>query len=124
MFYLAKVIQALGFADVGYALLVGFTEEHSMGRELELMERSMVKTVLGIYHGRIAYPSQEALRAAKRGSGPAAGLPGEASPPSGRAEPGVRLEIPGWNGTCSGPALLSGLLTPPTLTWPSAAWPA
>ena len=37
MFYLAKLIQALGFADVTYALYVGFTEEHSMGRELTLM---------------------------------------------------------------------------------------
>jgi hypothetical protein len=37
MFYLAKVIQALGFADVSYALYVGLTEEHGMGRELELM---------------------------------------------------------------------------------------
>jgi hypothetical protein len=37
MFFLAKVIQALGVADVGYALFVGVTEEHSMGRELFLM---------------------------------------------------------------------------------------
>ncbi len=37
MFYLAKLIQAIGFADVSYALFVGFTEEHSMGRELTLM---------------------------------------------------------------------------------------
>jgi membrane-associated HD superfamily phosphohydrolase len=26
-------------------------------RELELIERSMMKTLLAIYHGRIAYPS-------------------------------------------------------------------
>ncbi len=37
MFYVAKLIQAFGFADVTYALFVGFTEEHSMGRELTLM---------------------------------------------------------------------------------------
>ena len=37
MFYLAKLIQALGFADVSYALFVGFTEEHGMGRELTFM---------------------------------------------------------------------------------------
>jgi hypothetical protein len=37
MFVLAKVIQALGVADVGYALFVGLTEEHAMGRELYLM---------------------------------------------------------------------------------------
>ncbi len=29
-------------------------------RELELMERSMIKTILGIYHGRIAYPTMAA----------------------------------------------------------------
>ena len=37
MFYLAKAIQALGFADVGYALYVGVTEEHAMGREVRLL---------------------------------------------------------------------------------------
>ena len=30
-------------------------------RELELVERSLVKTLLGIYHGRIAYPSTAAV---------------------------------------------------------------
>ena len=37
MFFLGKVIQALGIADAGYALYVGLTEERSMGRELLLM---------------------------------------------------------------------------------------
>lgn len=37
MFLLAKVIQALGLADVGYALFVGVTQENGMGRELTLM---------------------------------------------------------------------------------------
>ena len=37
MFYLAKLIEALGFVYVSYALFVGFTEEQSMGRELKLM---------------------------------------------------------------------------------------
>ena len=37
MFYLAKLLQMIGFADVSYALFVGFTEEHSMGRELTMM---------------------------------------------------------------------------------------
>ena len=37
LFYLAKMMEAFGFADVTYALFVGFTEEHSMGRELKLM---------------------------------------------------------------------------------------
>jgi len=31
-------------------------------RELELLEKAMVKTLLGIYHGRIAYPSTSALQ--------------------------------------------------------------
>ncbi|CAA9441666.1 MAG: Membrane protein containing HD superfamily hydrolase domain, YQFF ortholog [uncultured Phycisphaerae bacterium] len=30
-------------------------------RELDQIERSMVKTLLGIYHGRIAYPSMDAM---------------------------------------------------------------
>ena len=37
MFYLAKILQALGIADVGYALFVGLTEEKSMGKELWLL---------------------------------------------------------------------------------------
>ncbi len=37
MFYLAKLIEALGVVYVSYALVVGFTEEQSMGRELKLM---------------------------------------------------------------------------------------
>jgi len=37
MFYLAKLMQALGIADVGYALYVGLTEAQSMGREIQLM---------------------------------------------------------------------------------------
>ncbi len=31
-------------------------------RELELIEKAMVKTLLGIYHGRIAYPSTSAVQ--------------------------------------------------------------
>jgi hypothetical protein len=37
MFYLTKLIQVVGFAYVTYALLVGFTQDQSMGRELKLM---------------------------------------------------------------------------------------
>jgi len=37
MFYLAKLMQAFGIADVGYALYVGLTEAQSMGREIQLM---------------------------------------------------------------------------------------
>ena len=47
MFYLAKLIQAFGFADVSYALFVGFTEEHGMGRELKLMVVGAVIFYLG-----------------------------------------------------------------------------
>ena len=37
MFYLAKLIQALGVVYVSYAIFVGFTEENSMGPEMEWM---------------------------------------------------------------------------------------
>jgi hypothetical protein len=37
VFYLAKVIQAVGFADVGYALFVGLTESDALGKEFQLM---------------------------------------------------------------------------------------
>jgi hypothetical protein len=37
MFYFAKFIQAIGFADVGYALFVGVTREHAMAAELRLL---------------------------------------------------------------------------------------
>lgn len=36
MFYVAKVFQALGVADVGYALFVGITQRSSMAQELVL----------------------------------------------------------------------------------------
>jgi hypothetical protein len=37
MFYVAKLIQALGVVYVSYAMFVGFTQENSMGPELKLM---------------------------------------------------------------------------------------
>lgn len=37
MFYLAKLVQALGIADVGYALFVGLSGAQSSGRELWFM---------------------------------------------------------------------------------------
>jgi putative nucleotidyltransferase with HDIG domain len=43
-------------------------------RELELIERSVIRTLLGIYHGRIAYPSTRALTQ----GAPAAPAPGVA----------------------------------------------
>jgi hypothetical protein len=36
MFYVAKVFQALGIADVGYALFVGMTQGRSMADEIVL----------------------------------------------------------------------------------------
>jgi hypothetical protein len=33
VFILAKVLQALGLADVGFALYVGITQTHGMGNE-------------------------------------------------------------------------------------------
>jgi hypothetical protein len=37
MFLLGKIVQAIGVADVGYALFVGLTEPNAMGRELLLL---------------------------------------------------------------------------------------
>jgi len=48
-FYLAKFLQAFGFADVGYALLVGVTEEHGMRKELLLLSIGVVVFSLGRY---------------------------------------------------------------------------
>jgi hypothetical protein len=36
MFYLAKTLQALGLADVGYALFVGVMKNFSMAEEIVL----------------------------------------------------------------------------------------
>ncbi len=41
MFYVAKILQALGLADVGYALFVGIVKEFSMAEEI-------VMTVIGL----------------------------------------------------------------------------
>ena len=37
MFYVAKIIEAVGVVYVSYALFIGFTEDHSMGSEMKLM---------------------------------------------------------------------------------------
>jgi membrane-associated HD superfamily phosphohydrolase len=39
-------------------------------RDVERIERSLVKTLLGLYHGRIAYPSTAALSAPPAAAGP------------------------------------------------------
>ncbi len=36
MFFLGKVLEALGCADVGFALYVGMSQEHAMSKEFEL----------------------------------------------------------------------------------------
>ncbi len=41
-----------------------FDEADVTMREIERIERSLVKTLLGIYHGRIAYPSSQAITSA------------------------------------------------------------
>lgn len=56
MFLLAKVIQALGIADGGYALYVGLSEPQSMGRELLLMVLGFGIFTLGRFVERRATP--------------------------------------------------------------------
>ncbi len=56
MFFLAKIIQALGIADVGYALFVGVTQENGMGRELTLMMLGFAIFTLGRFLERRASP--------------------------------------------------------------------
>lgn len=54
-FYLAKTLQALGIAYVGYALLIGLTEENSMAKELRQLVVGVVVFYLGRYlEGRAA----------------------------------------------------------------------
>ena len=36
MFIFAKVLQAIGIADVGFALWIGIMQPHGMGREFEI----------------------------------------------------------------------------------------
>ena len=37
LFYVAKLLQLIGFAHVGYALFVGLTEPNAMSAELRLL---------------------------------------------------------------------------------------
>lgn len=48
-FYLAKLLQALGCADVGYALFIGVTQERGMGKELLLLGIGVLVFSLGRY---------------------------------------------------------------------------
>jgi len=47
VFYLAKLVQALGVVYVSYALFVGFTEANSMGPELQWMMIGAVVFLVG-----------------------------------------------------------------------------
>ncbi len=47
MFYLAKLVQALGVVYVSYALFVGFTQDNSMGPEMQWMMTGAVIFLLG-----------------------------------------------------------------------------
>jgi hypothetical protein len=48
-FYLAKLLQAFGFADVGYALLVGVIDTRGMGKELLFLGIGVIVFSLGRY---------------------------------------------------------------------------
>ncbi|HEY6394197.1 MAG TPA: hypothetical protein VIX12_02195 [Candidatus Binataceae bacterium] len=47
MYILGKILQALGCADVGFALYVGITQPHGMGREFEITAIGILVFVLG-----------------------------------------------------------------------------
>jgi hypothetical protein len=48
VFFLGKILEALGFADVGFALYVGLTQERGMGKEMELAAIGMLVFGLGV----------------------------------------------------------------------------
>jgi hypothetical protein len=47
MFYVAKTLQALGLADVGYALFVGIVKDFSMAEEIVLTLIGLALFALG-----------------------------------------------------------------------------
>jgi hypothetical protein len=47
MFYFAKILQALGLADVGYALFVGIVKDFSMAEEIVLTLIGLAVFALG-----------------------------------------------------------------------------
>jgi hypothetical protein len=47
VFFLAKVLEALGCADVGFALYVGTTQPNGVGKEFELAAIGIAVFVLG-----------------------------------------------------------------------------
>lgn len=48
MLFFGKILEALGCADVGFALYVGLTQEHGMGKEFELAAIGMLVFGLGV----------------------------------------------------------------------------
>jgi cyclic-di-AMP phosphodiesterase PgpH len=54
-----------------------FDESDLTMRELELVERSLVKSLLGLYHGRIAYPTDKPQQTSMPSALPAGPLPPE-----------------------------------------------
>ncbi len=47
MFYVAKTLQALGLADVGYALFIGIVKDFSMAEEIVLTMIGLAIFALG-----------------------------------------------------------------------------
>ncbi len=47
VFYVAKLLELIGFAHVGYALFVGLTQENSMGPEMKLLMLGALLFALG-----------------------------------------------------------------------------
>jgi hypothetical protein len=47
VFYVAKLLELIGFAHVGYALFVGLTQDNAMGPELKLLMLGALLFTLG-----------------------------------------------------------------------------
>ena len=48
MFFLAKVLEAIGCVDVLFGLYVGITDVHGMGREFEITGVGILVFMLGV----------------------------------------------------------------------------
>ncbi len=58
MFFLGKALEALGCADVGFALWVGMTQPHGMEREYQLAAIGIVVFVVGYATERWSSPGE------------------------------------------------------------------
>ncbi len=47
MFFLAKVLEAIGCVDVLFGLYIGMTQEHGMGKEFEIAGVGILVFALG-----------------------------------------------------------------------------